>query len=127
RVTGDLGELLAAAANGKLPSSPPAIAASATVCVVMASAGYPGEYAVGKVIHGLDRAASLPGVNIDHAGTRRSGNLWLTAGGRVLSVTAMASSLRAARELAYRACSLINFEGHHYRRDIAADPPRPKT
>ena len=88
------------------------------VSVVLTSAGYPGSYEKGKVITGIDRAEELPGVTVYHAGTAlRDGEL-VTAGGRVLDVTAVAPTFEEARERAYAACELIDFEGKTYRSDI---------
>jgi phosphoribosylamine--glycine ligase len=86
----------------------------------MASAGYPGSYAKGKPIQGLAEAARLPSTKVFHAGTARAGDQTVTAGGRVLGVTAWAKDLRAAREAAYAAVETIRFEGAQFRRDIAA-------
>ena len=91
-----------------------------SVCVVMASAGYPGNYAKGKPIYGLDEAARLPNTKVFHAGTARAGDQIVTSGGRVLGVTAWAKDLRSARDAAYAAVETIRFEGAHFRRDIAA-------
>lgn len=88
------------------------------VSVVLTSAGYPGSYEKGKVITGIERAEELPGVTVYHAGTAlRDGEL-VTAGGRVLDVTAVAPTFEEARERAYAACDLIDFEGKTYRSDI---------
>lgn len=88
------------------------------VSVVLTSAGYPGSYEKGKVITGIERAEELPGVTVYHAGTAlRDGDL-VTAGGRVLDVTAVAPTFEEARERAYAACELIDFEGKTYRSDI---------
>jgi phosphoribosylamine--glycine ligase len=91
------------------------------VSVVLASAGYPGDYEKGKPISGVEEAEALPGVTVYHAGTRRleDGTL-VTNGGRVLNVTALGTSFTQARERAYAACGLISFEGVWYRRDIGA-------
>jgi phosphoribosylamine--glycine ligase len=86
----------------------------------MASAGYPGSYAKGKSITGLAEAESLPRVKVFHAGTAPSGENVVTNGGRVLGVTAWAADLRSARDLAYEAVGRIQFDGAHFRRDIAA-------
>ena len=85
----------------------------------MASAGYPGKVEAGKKISGLEECAKLENVQIFHAGTRRDNGDVLTNGGRVLSVTALGEKLQAARDLAYAAVAKIDFEGCHYRRDIA--------
>lgn len=91
------------------------------VCVVLASEGYPGSYEKGKVILGIDEAEELEGVTVFHAGTARNADDELiTAGGRVLNVVALADSFEEARERAYEACDLINFEGKQLRSDIGA-------
>jgi phosphoribosylamine--glycine ligase len=91
------------------------------VSVVLASAGYPGDYQVGKVISGIANAQALPGVTVYHAGTRQmpDGSI-VTAGGRVLNITALGSSFEQARQRAYVACEHISFEGKQYRGDIGA-------
>jgi phosphoribosylamine--glycine ligase len=89
------------------------------VTVVLASAGYPGKYETGKAISGLNEVAKLEGVQVFHAGTKIVANQVVTAGGRVLAVTALGSTTAAARDRAYAAASRIQFEGCHYRRDIA--------
>ncbi len=90
------------------------------VCVVMASGGYPGKYETGKVITGIDEAEALGDVKVFHAGTRlTSDGKVVTAGGRVLGVTALGETVAAAKQRAYEAVGRINFEGMHFRRDIA--------
>ncbi|HEV3143317.1 MAG TPA: phosphoribosylamine--glycine ligase [Gemmataceae bacterium] len=89
------------------------------VCVVLASEGYPGPYAKGRVISGLDAAAKLPDVKVFHAGTKVDGKQIVTNGGRVLGVTALGDTLADAKKRAYQAVSLIQFHGMHYRKDIA--------
>jgi len=89
------------------------------VTVVLASAGYPGKYETGKAISGLNEVAKLEGVQVFHAGTKIVANQVVTAGGRVLAVTALGSTTAAARDRAYEAVSRIHFDGCHYRRDIA--------
>src|SRR5258705_512590 len=91
----------------------------AAVTVVLASGGYHGKYKNGKSISGFDQAARLEVVQVFHAGTKRAGNEIKTAGGRVLAVTALGSTLEAARARAYDAVARIDFENYHYRRDIA--------
>jgi phosphoribosylamine--glycine ligase len=88
------------------------------LCVVLASGGYPGAYETGKVIHGLDAAAAVPGVTVFHAGTAERDGAMVTSGGRVLTVTAIGSSLDEAAERAYRAADAIHFDGMMLRRDI---------
>jgi len=90
------------------------------VCVVMAAGGYPGAYESGKVISGLEEAAAMPDVMVFHAGTRKVGNNVVTAGGRVLGVTALGDTVAAAQKRAYEACEKITWDGVYYRRDIAA-------
>ena len=86
--------------------------------VAMASKGYPGAYEKGHVIHGLDEAARLPGVQIFHAGTERRGNDIVAVGGRVLSVTATGKTVAEAQARAYAAVDLIHWDGSFCRRDI---------
>jgi phosphoribosylamine--glycine ligase len=88
------------------------------VCVVMASKGYPGKYEKGKKIEGLEKASQIPGVIIFHAGTKKINNEFYTNGGRVLGVTALDKDIPLAIEKAYKAVSMIYFEGAHYRKDI---------
>jgi phosphoribosylamine--glycine ligase len=120
QMDGDLVPLLAGAAAGKLEPGPAPAAPGAAVCVALASGGYPREYATGHAISGLAEAEALPGVVVFHAGTRRAGDGFVTAGGRVLGVTARGDDLASARDRAYEAASRIRFAGCHYRRDIAA-------
>lgn len=120
RLENDLVELLLASAEGRLADVELKWSPNACVCVVLASGGYPGSYAKGKVIHGLDQANALPGVKVFHAGTATKDGQTVTSGGRVLGVTAWAPTLRAARDQAYAAANVICFEGIQYRRDIAA-------
>ena len=119
RMKSDLLPLLEATIDGKIDKSEIEWDKRAAVTVVLASAGYPGKYETGKSISGLNRAAKLEGVQIFHAGTRPDNNQVLTSGGRVLAVTALGSTIAAARARAYEAVSLIEFEGRHFRRDIA--------
>ncbi len=118
RLDEDLLALLLAAATGK--GLPPTLAWSrrTSVCVVMASAGYPGSYETGKAITGLEDAAAQPDVTIFHAGTARAGGALVTAGGRVLGVQALGDDVAAAIRHAYAAVERIRFDGAHYRRDI---------
>lgn len=90
----------------------------ASICVVLASEGYPGSYKKGEIITGLEDAESMEGVTVFHAGTIvRDGNL-LTDGGRVLGVTALDKDIKAAIDKSYKAVSRIHFKGMHYRKDI---------
>ncbi len=119
RLENDLVELLEASVDGKLASVDLKWKPGAAVCVVMASGGYPGSYAKGKVIEGLADADRLPNTKVFHAGTVRAGDKFVTSGGRVLGVTSWAADLRQARDAAYVAVERIQFEGAQYRKDIA--------
>ena len=90
----------------------------AAACVIMASGGYPDPYQTGKVITGLENAASIEGVNVFHAGTKQDGENIATAGGRVLCVTAVAGELHDAIQRAYQGVSAIQFDDAHFRNDI---------
>ncbi len=119
-IQGDVAQLLYSAATGILiPESVTEVAAQYACCVVLASEGYPGSVETGKVITGIEAAEEL-GAIVFHAGTKRNdrGQL-VTAGGRVLGVTGLGTTLEAARDLAYRAADQIHFEGKWYRSDIA--------
>jgi phosphoribosylamine--glycine ligase len=120
RLENDLMELLEASADGALGKVELKWSPMASVCVVMASGGYPGSYAKGKPIRGLPEADRLPKTKVFHAGTLRSGEQIVTNGGRVLGVTAWARNLTEARASAYGAVERIQFEGAQFRRDIAA-------
>jgi phosphoribosylamine--glycine ligase len=121
RLKSDLLELLLATAQGRLGEQRIEVDERPAVCVVLASPGYPGKYAKGKVIRGLAEAAKVPDAVVFHAGTALKGGEVVTAGGRVLGVTALGADVRAAVERAYQAAGRIEFEdGVHYRRDIAA-------
>lgn len=122
---GDVAELFASAAAGALrPEAAKVAAGRHAIAVVLAARGYPAAPRTGDVIHGLDAAAGAPGVVVNHAGTAEEGGEIVTAGGRVLAVTAAARSLREARERAYRAADEISFEGKILRRDIGIDAAR---
>jgi phosphoribosylamine--glycine ligase len=120
RLENDLVELLDASANGTLAKHELKWSSLASVCVVMASSGYPGNYPKGKVITGFDAANALPHTKVFHAGTARAGENIVTSGGRVLGVTALAKDLKTAQAAAYTAVEKIHFEGAQFRRDIAA-------
>jgi phosphoribosylamine--glycine ligase len=120
RLENDLAALLVASIEGKLGNIELKWNPMPSVCVVMASGGYPGSYAKGKPIRGLDEAARLPNTKVFHAGTANAGDQIVTAGGRVLGVTAWGKDLSSARDAAYAAVETIAFEGAHFRRDIAS-------
>ena len=127
RLENDLVELLDASANGTLAQHELKWNSFASVCVVMASGGYPGNYAKGKIISGLDAANALPHTKVFHAGTALKDGQIVTNGGRVLGVTALGRDLRAAQAAAYAAVEKIQFEGAHFRRDIAAKGSAPAS
>ena len=120
RLESDLLEALEAAIEGRVSDGDFRWSPDATVCVVMASGGYPGAFEAGKKVMGLEEASKMEGVKIFHAGTTARDDAYFTAGGRVLGITARASELNTAVERAYAAASKVGFEGAHYRKDIAA-------
>ena len=120
RMDFDLAEVLADVAARRVDASKLKWKAGASVCVVMASGGYPGKFETGKVISGLREAGEVRGVKVLHAGTKRDGEKIVTSGGRVLGVTAAGASLDEALTSAYEATGKIAFEGAHYRKDIGA-------
>lgn len=113
----DIVPLLLACSNGQLDQATIEHLAQHAVCVVMASGGYPGKYETGKRILGLDRRFD-DGVLLFHSGTRYVDSQYVTAGGRVLGITAVAPTLREAIKQAYRAVGKIAFDGAYYRKDI---------
>ena len=116
RLESDLLDLLDATIDRRLAGVAPKWSSEAAVCVIMASGGYPGAYSGGKEITGLADAKAT----VFHAGTKRDGGKFFTAGGRVLGVTALAPTLAEARARAYSAVDGIAFEGAQFRRDIGA-------
>lgn len=118
-----LGELLHAAARGRLSDVPaPVFRDGAAVTVVLASAGYPESSTKGDVIAGADDADALVDVDVIHAGTAQTDAGLVTAGGRVLAVRATGSDVADARARAYWALGLVYFDGAQHRTDIAAEP-----
>ena len=115
---GSILPLILGSAQGDLGDLSPQWEAPASLCVVLASGGYPGRYAKGKPITGLEAAAALPHVTVFHAGTRLEGDSVVTSGGRVLSVTAIGADIDEAAARAYEAAAKIDFEGKQLRRDI---------
>ncbi|MEW6753481.1 MAG: phosphoribosylamine--glycine ligase [Candidatus Latescibacterota bacterium] len=115
----DLVDLLEAAGDGRLGQLEVRSAPGAAVCVVMASGGYPGSYATGQEIRGLEALAGWRDAVAFHAGTAVKGGRTVTAGGRVLGITAFAGDVGRAVERAYAAVACISFDQAHYRRDIA--------
>jgi phosphoribosylamine--glycine ligase len=119
RLKSDLLDLFVATIEGTLDRNTIEWDERAAVTVVLASGGYPEKYDVGKPIHGLDLAGRAEDVHVFHAGTRMDNGTIVTAGGRVLAVTALGESVAVARARAYEAVARIGFEGCQYRRDIA--------
>ena len=120
RLENDLVELLDASVSGTLAHVELKWSLQVSVCVVMASGGYPGSYAKGKVISGLDATNELPHTKVFHAGTALKNGQIVTTGGRVLGVTALGQDLKSAQAAAYAAAEKIHFDGAQFRRDIAA-------
>jgi phosphoribosylamine--glycine ligase len=122
RMEDDLLPWLLGAARGRLPEGEPRWKPGLGLCVVLAAEGYPGKVRAGDVIEGLgddgDLSSARPGVAVVHAGTKRQGGSFVTAGGRVLGVNATGSDLAAARAAAYGAIATIRWPGLHYRNDI---------
>ena len=119
RLKSDLVPLMMACIDGALDQHTDiAWHTEAATCVVMASGGYPNPYKTGKSITGLEDASSIDGVDVFHAGTKQDGENTVTAGGRVLGVTALAEDLKTAIEKAYQGVSIIHFDEAHWRKDI---------
>jgi phosphoribosylamine---glycine ligase len=118
RMQSDIVPIMEACADGTLESCSLEWKPEASVCVVMASEGYPGSYAKGRPIRGLDQANALPGVTVFHAGTKQTGDGIVTSGGRVLGVTALDGNVERAIEKAYQAVGKIQWQGAQFRKDI---------
>ena len=118
RLKTDLLDLIEATVDGKLSEMQPLWDDRVAVCIVLASAGYPGPIEKGKVITGLESASSDPDIVIFHAGTALKEGKVVTNGGRVLGITALGATLEEARSKAYAVADKIEFEGKHLRRDI---------
>jgi phosphoribosylamine--glycine ligase len=118
RMKSDLIPVLQATTEGKLAGLKVEWDPRPTVCVVMASGGYPGSYEKGKVISGLEEAAKVPGAFVFHAGTALKDGTVVTNGGRVLGVTALGEGIGEAIRRAYDAAARISWEGAYYRKDI---------
>jgi phosphoribosylamine--glycine ligase len=127
RLDFDLADILRDVAAGQLDPSKLRWKPGASACVVLTSGGYPGKFENGKRIDGLTAAERITGVKVLHAGTKLSGDAVVTNGGRVLGVTATATTIEAALASAYEAASRIHFEGMHYRKDIGAHATRLKA
>jgi phosphoribosylamine---glycine ligase len=118
RMKSDIVPPMWAAAEGKLAGTTIEWEPNDSVCVVMASGGYPGSYEKGRLISGLEDADKIEGVKVFHAGTATNDQGFVTSGGRVLGVTAKGADIKQAVELAYRAVRRISWEGVQYRKDI---------
>jgi len=120
RLASEPAALFLACARGELPSRRVDLRPGACVTVVLASGGYPGAYETGFEIEGLEAAERVGGATVFHSGTAERRGRVVTAGGRVLSVSATGSSITEARDRAYDASGRVSFEGMRYRADIAA-------
>ena len=120
RLRSDLLDLLEGTIDGRLDKiNMPEWDPRPSICVVMASEGYPGPYEIEKPIRGLAEAALVPDVKVFHAGTARLGDEIVTTGGRVLGIAAIGSSVSAAKLQAYKAIKLIRWQGAWCRKDIS--------
>jgi phosphoribosylamine---glycine ligase len=120
RLESDLVDALEASIEGRVSAGDFRWSPESSVCVVMASGGYPGTFEAGRRITGLADAEKVTGVQVFHAGTTKHDNAYFTSGGRVLGVTVRAVDLKTAVDRAYQAVAKIGFEGAIYRKDIAA-------
>jgi phosphoribosylamine--glycine ligase len=125
RIKSDLLPAFLATIDGEIKDAPIEFDDRVAVTVIIASGGYPGKYETGKPISGLERVRKLPDVFVFHAGTRRQHGEVVSAGGRVLGVTALGDSVTQARDRAYAAVGEIHFDGCHFRRDIALVSAKP--
>jgi phosphoribosylamine---glycine ligase len=120
RLESDLLEAMEASIEGRVSDGDFRWSPDAAVCVVVASGGYPGTFAAGKRISGLDEAAKVEGVKVFHAATTKHDDAYFTSGGRVMGVTARGPDLKTALDRAYQAASKVKFDDAYYRKDIAA-------
>ncbi len=120
RLKSDIIEIMEAIIDNKLSDITVEWEQEASVCIVIASKGYPGNYEKGRVIQGLDEAEEIKGIKVFHSGTAKKEDRIVTAGGRVLGVTASGRDINEAVATAYKAVEKIKFDGMHYRRDIAS-------
>jgi phosphoribosylamine--glycine ligase len=118
RMKSDIVPVLLATIEGNLKDVEIEWHEGAALCVVMVSEGYPGAYETGKPIEGLEEVSAMEDVEVFHAGTREEGGKMVTAGGRVLGVTARGANIKEAQQKAYDGVKKIRFEGAHYRTDI---------
>jgi len=118
RLESDIVDIMEACIDGKASAIKPLWKEESSVCIVLASGGYPGSYEKGKIISGLDKAEYKEDIKVFHAGTKYNGSDFVTSGGRVLGVTALGNSITNAIENAYSAVSHISFDKMHFRKDI---------
>ncbi len=118
RLESDLVQHIFDILDGKIEQVSPVWSDKYAIGVVLASKGYPGKYEKGKVITGIEEAEKDPDIVVFHSGTDIKDGKLITAGGRVLTVTAVGNTLKEAKEKAYKAIEKIHFEGMHYRKDI---------
>jgi phosphoribosylamine--glycine ligase len=117
---GDLAEVMLACSMGSLKDVRVPKPEKAAVGVVVASGGYPESYETGFEIHGIEKLSCIDDILVFHAGTKKEKNKYLTAGGRVLTVVGLGEDITEARKKVYENIGAISFEGHFYRKDIAA-------
>jgi phosphoribosylamine---glycine ligase len=127
RLRSDFGEVCLACATGELDGTRLDWSEEACVSVVLASGGYPGEHRTGFQVRGIGEAEFLHDVHVFHAGTRRDGERLVTAGGRVLAVSALGRDFARARALAYKAAERIRFQNMYLRSDIALRAERAES
>lgn len=120
RMKSDIVPIMLATITGELDTVELDWSSQESVCVVMASEGYPGSYANGKEIRGLDLLKEQKDINVFHAGTKFENGKLLTNGGRVLNVVACGDSIKEAQKKAYEAINKISFDGAYYRKDIGS-------
>ena len=120
RLESDLLPLLVATADGNLRKAQAKWSDDAALTVVMAAKGYPGAYTKGTAIGGLEKANALPGIKVFHAGTSLANGRLVSAGGRVLNITARGATIAKARARAYAGAAAIDWPDGFYRRDIGA-------
>jgi len=121
RLESDLVEVILNALEGNVMFKEVSWRPRPAACVVLTSGGYPLRYETGKRITGIDKASSIPGITLFHAGTRLENGNFVTSGGRVMGVCASEETLEKTMGKIYEAIALINFEGMHYRRDIGVE------
>ena len=119
---GDLYEVFESCVDGNLDPSAVKWQDGYAVTIILASGGYPAKYETGLPISGIDKAQQIDNVIVFHAGTKKTDSGFITAGGRVLNVTATGATLDKALATAYKAVDLVHFEGMHYRTDIGRRP-----